>query len=75
MTKVIKYYIPLLNNQKNSDELCQSLKEIDGVVAIDTDLQRKKSSITYKNHVELVDIVTAIEKLNVEYYFLSREMI
>ena len=75
MTKVIKYYIPLLNNQKNYDELCQSLKEIDGVVAIDTDLQRKKCSITYKNHVELVDIVTAIEKLNVEYYFLSREMI
>ena len=75
MTKVIKYYIPLLNNQKNSDELCRSLKEIDGVVAIDTDLQRKKCSITYKNHVELVDIVTAIEKLNVEYYFLSREMI
>ena len=75
MTKVIKYYIPLLNNQKNSDELCQSLKEIDGVVAIDTDLQRKKCSITYKNNVELVDIVTAIEKLNVEYYFLSREMI
>ena len=75
MTKVIKYYIPLLNNQKNSDELCQSLKEIDGVMAIDTDLQHKKCSITYKNHVELVEIVTAIEKLNVEYYFLSREMI
>lgn len=42
MTKVIKYYIPLLNNQKNSDELCQSLKEIDGVVAIDTDLQQQE---------------------------------
>lgn len=75
MTKVIKYYIPLLDNQKDSDVLCQNLKEIDGIVSIDTDLQRKKCSITYKNHVELVDIVTAIEKLNCEYYFLSREMI
>ena len=75
MTKVIKYYIPLLTNQENSDELCQKLKEIEGVLAVDTDLQRKKCSITYKSHVELVDIVSAIEKLNVEYYFLSREMI
>ena len=75
MTKVIKYYIPMLDNKKHSDQLCQNLKQIKGVLSIDTDLEQKKCSITVNRSVEIVDILSAIEQLDLEYYFLNREMV